>query len=120
METKNLKVGRPEDSAPSKDEPKKDAKSETKTEVIIGPKKAKTKSETKQAADTTKSVDQVESQKVTEKPSEKQQPEEIPCTFSRWFRSKGFKPHWQAGMEAYTDVSRRRKPSEWEALFKNY
>lgn len=45
---------------------------------------------------------------------------EIPCTFSRWFRMKGFKPHWQAGMEAYTDVSVKRTPEDWERIFKAY
>jgi hypothetical protein len=41
-------------------------------------------------------------------------------TFDRWFASKGFKPHWKAGMAAFTDTSSRKTAAEWEAAFKAY
>jgi hypothetical protein len=47
-------------------------------------------------------------------------PKEPLVAFARWFTSKKFKPHWAAGMEAYTDTARRRTMTEWDRLFKNY
>ena len=41
-------------------------------------------------------------------------------TFDRWFASKGFKPHWKAGMAAFTDTSGRKTAAEWDAAFKAY
>jgi hypothetical protein len=47
--------------------------------------------------------------------------EEAPLVpFDRWFASKGFKPHWKAGMAAFTDTSGRKTATEWEAAFKAY
>lgn len=40
--------------------------------------------------------------------------------FARWFRSKGFKPHWEAGMRAYTNTEGRRPLLEWDRLFRDY
>ena len=53
-------------------------------------------------------------------PKEAAPPPEPRMSFARWFRSKGFKPHWASGMEAYADTSGRRTAADWEALFKNY
>jgi len=55
-----------------------------------------------------------------EKKPESAKPAGTPCTFARWFRSKGFKPHWQAGMEAFRDTSGKKTPEEWEQIFKKY
>lgn len=41
-------------------------------------------------------------------------------TFDRWFTSKSFKPHWKAGMAAYTDTSGRKTAAEWDAIFARY
>lgn len=41
-------------------------------------------------------------------------------SFKRWFVSKGYKPHWRAGMEAFTDTSGLRTAEEWDHLFKAY
>jgi len=41
-------------------------------------------------------------------------------SFARWFQSKGFKPHWRGGMEAFADTTGRRTVEEWDKLFKNY
>jgi hypothetical protein len=41
-------------------------------------------------------------------------------SFARWFSSKKFKPHWAAGMQAYTDTTIRRTMADWDRLFKNY
>lgn len=65
-------------------------------------------------------------EKPEPKPEMKKPPVQPPKTqetlvsFARWFRSKKFKPHWAAGMEAYTDTSRRRTMADWDRLFKNY
>lgn len=40
--------------------------------------------------------------------------------FSRWFTSKGYKAHWRAGMEAFTNTSGLRTAEEWDNLFKAY
>lgn len=56
-------------------------------------------------------------------PPKKEEPKqdlEPLVSFSRWFRSKRYKPHWAAGMQAYTDTTRRRTMSAWDRLFKNY
>ena len=45
---------------------------------------------------------------------------ELKVSFARWFRTKKHKPHWAAGMQAYTDTRRRRTLAEWDRLFKNY
>lgn len=41
-------------------------------------------------------------------------------SFVKWFKSKGYKPHWRLGMEAFADTSGRRTAEEWEKLFKAY
>lgn len=40
--------------------------------------------------------------------------------FDRWFKSKGFKPHWKAGMKAYTNTSVRLTFKQWDEIFKSY
>lgn len=45
---------------------------------------------------------------------------EPPVSFARWFSSKKFKPHWAAGMQAYTDTTVRRSMADWDRLFKSY
>jgi hypothetical protein len=65
---------------------------------------------------------------VEKKPEKQPEPKAPPApkkpeplvSFARWFRSKRFKPHWAAGMEAYTDTTRRRSMADWDRLFKNY
>ena len=53
-------------------------------------------------------------------------PEPIPprkplITFDRWFASKKeFKPHWKAGMEAFTNTNIRRTAAQWDEVFKSY
>jgi hypothetical protein len=50
-------------------------------------------------------------------PVEEQQPL---VTFDRWFSSRGFKPHWKAGMAAFTNVSGRMTAEQWDTIFKAY
>lgn len=61
-----------------------------------------------------------ESPKVAEAPKPAPPKEGPPCTFTRWFRSKNFKPHWQGGMEACRDTSGKKTPEEWDRIFKDY
>lgn len=52
-------------------------------------------------------------------PAKAEQPERT-VSFKRWFQNKGFKPHWEKGMAAYTDTTVRRTMSEWDGVFKDY
>lgn len=57
------------------------------------------------------------------KPQPKPEPETAPeplVSFDRWFASKAYKPHWKAGMAAYTDITARRSVSDWDRVFKGY
>jgi len=45
---------------------------------------------------------------------------ELKVPFKRWFVSKGFKPRWRAGMEAFVDTSVPRTVNEWDKIFKAY
>lgn len=56
--------------------------------------------------------------KVEAKPPAK--PESRPISFDRWFASKNFKPHWKAGMAAFTDTSVRRSVEAWDEVFGKY
>jgi hypothetical protein len=47
-------------------------------------------------------------------------PSGLKITFGRWFASRGFKPHWRPGMEAFTNVSGLHTVEEWDKLFKAY
>ena len=40
--------------------------------------------------------------------------------FHRWFKAKGFKDRWEAGMRAFTNTSQRLSMAEWDAIFKSY
>ena len=40
--------------------------------------------------------------------------------FSRWFKARGYKPHWRAGMEAFVDTSGKKTMEAWDTIFKNY
>lgn len=50
--------------------------------------------------------------------------QESPVTFERWFKIRGkerkFKPHWAAGMQAYTDTNVPRPMPEWDNIFSKY
>ena len=50
--------------------------------------------------------------------------QEPPVAFDRWFkvRSKelGFKPHWAAGMQSYTNTNVPRPMAEWDRIFSSY
>ena len=52
-------------------------------------------------------------------PKDQEKPEKL-VTFGQWFRFKRFKLHWAAGMQAYTDTSRRRTLGDWDKLFEKY
>ena len=52
-------------------------------------------------------------------PAKATQPERL-VSFKRWFQARGFKPHWDKGMAAYTDTTVRRTMSEWDGVFKDY
>ena len=58
-----------------------------------------------------------EAKKKTPPKLEKPEPA---VSFAYWFRSKRFKPHWAAGMQAYTDTTRRRTVADWNRLFESY
>lgn len=49
---------------------------------------------------------------------------EPPVTFAKWFkarsRERGYKPHWVAGMQAFTDTNAIRSMTEWDEIFKAY
>lgn len=40
--------------------------------------------------------------------------------FDRWFKAKGHKERWKAGMVAFTNTSIRHSMSEWDEIFRNY
>jgi len=48
----------------------------------------------------------------------------LPISFSKWFKlrakERGFKPHWVAGMQAFTNTAVPRTVSDWDRLFENY
>ena len=123
MEHKKSKVSRSENPAPSKSEEKKEPVAEkprVEDVVTVSPEPVKPKKTEEKPGSDPKPEVKKESDPKPEIIKEVKKEPEVPCTFSRWFRSKGFKPHWQAGMEAYADVSRKRTPSEWDLIFKNY
>lgn len=49
---------------------------------------------------------------------------EPPVPFDKWFKvrskERGYRPHWMAGMQAYTDTNVPRPMTEWDNLFRNY
>lgn len=91
--------------------PKKDEKSGAKKTPVL-PKK-----EDQPKAAPTVTLKNTKVKFVPPTPKKKPEPK---ITFARWFRSKKFKPHWAAGMEAYTDTKRARTVADWDRLFKAY
>jgi len=54
------------------------------------------------------------------KPAPSVDPFEPKIPFHRWFKARGFKPRWEAGMRAFTNTAQRRTLAEWDATFKSY
>lgn len=74
-------------------------------------------------AKTVAAPEQKKAEKI--KPPTQAAPRKEPLvSFERWFKArspeKGYKPHWIAGMQAFTDTSTRRSMSDWDSIFKNY
>jgi hypothetical protein len=80
--------------------------------------KSKKKVEKEVEKEVEKKVEKIK--KVVKLPANPRIMVERMLSFDIWFNSKGFKPHWKAGMKAYTDTSRKHSKKEWEKIFKSY
>lgn len=86
---------------------------------------AKTESVKKSAAEVAESVKNEVSQVTAAPQSQPVKVEEVLVSepfvsFERWFKSKGYKPHWKAGMSKFTDITVKRTISDWNLIFKSY
>jgi hypothetical protein len=58
---------------------------------------------------------------VVQPPSAKSTEPPVPTiSFNRWFAAKKFKPHWRAGMAAFTNTLIRRTVTDWDKVFETY